>query len=323
MNRKEIIQRLEKAGIPFSKKSNTQKLQRKLEKNQKTVGVKAFRLLDNDKLVTGGIGGSEYTEFEEGKTYSIDNDEPIKLCKNGFHFYRAKDACFGAELFEEKTVLHKIIAYGEIVSDAEKCAARKIEVCERIELELDNNNNSGYCNSGNRNSGNCNSGNCNSGYRNTGDRNSGDYNSGNNNQGHHNTGHYNSGYRNSGNYNSGYQNTGHCNSGHRNTGNRNSGNRNSGDWNSCNGESGFLNTTESEFIRVFNKPCKREEWEKASIPNFFYFDLQENMTYKENWQMAWDKAEEEEKRLIEKLPNFDWKVFTELTGIEKPKDWDR
>jgi hypothetical protein len=169
------------------------------------------------------------------------------------------------------------------------------------------NTNSGYRNSGDCNSGDCNSGDCNSGDWNSGDRNSGDW-----------------------------------NLGDRNSGTWNSGDRNSGSWNSCDKETGYFNSIQSDTIRIFNKPCKIEDWENAETPNFIYFNLTEWInecdmtdeekennpsyttkqgylkayTYKEAWASAWEKATKEDKQLLYDLPNFNSEVFKEITGID-------
>jgi hypothetical protein len=188
-----------------------------------------------------------------------------------------------------------------------------------------------------RNSGNSNSGNSNSGHRNSGHWNSGNWNSG-----HWNSGNWNSGHWNSGNSNSGNSNSGNRNSGHSNSGNSNSGNSNSGDWNSGNWNSGCFNTKTPDTILVFNKPCKREKWDNAQKPSFLYFQLNvwvdfRNMTedekkadvlaemrggylkrmdYKEAFQLAYSKASDEDKALLLKLPNFNKKLFYEISGIK-------
>ena len=167
MNRKELIQKLKDLNISFSVKDSSKRLQSKLDKIE-TVAIKAFTLLDSGTLQTGGVGGSKKTLFEVGKTYTLDNKKPLELCANGLHFYKTRDACFGYGLFGYNTVFHRIIVYGEVISDTEKCVARKLKVCERVELELDDKSNSGDYNSGDYNSGNYNSGNRNSGYRNSG-----------------------------------------------------------------------------------------------------------------------------------------------------------
>ena len=210
--------------------------------------------------------------------------------------------------------------------------------------------NSGYMNSGYRNSGDMNSGNMNSGYMNSGYRNSGDMNSGNMNSGYWNSGDRNSGNMNSGNMNSGYwnsgdRNSGNMNSGYRNSGDMNSGDMNSGYWNSCNFSTGFFNTKTPQTIMVFNKPCKGKRWENATKPNFLHFDLTEwineadmseqnkidhpefycqkgylrTYDYKEAFKRSWDNRRKGDQELLEKLPNFNWPIFTRISGIKKPK----
>ncbi len=341
---------------PTVKKTNT----------KETRGIKAFKLVDG-QLMTGGIGGSIQTVFEPGKTYTLAGEPD--LCANGYHFYAWGNGCFGVELFGKDTVCHEIIAYGEVISDTEKCVCLKIKIGDRACLKLDGNRNSGnwnsgYSNSGNRNSGNSNSGNWNSGNSNSGNRNSGHSNSGHSNSGYSNSGYSNSGNSNSGDSNSGYSNSGDSNSGYSNSGNRNSGNSNSGNWNSgnrnsgdsnsgdrnsgyrnsgdsnsghsnsgysnsgdsnsgnwnsANFESGCFNSKTSPTIRVFNKKISRKKWDKAIKPSFLFFEQLENETYKEAFQRSWNDTTNEDRELVEKLPNFNWDVFTEISGIENPK----
>jgi hypothetical protein len=131
-------------------------------------------------------------------------------------------------------------------------------------------------------------------------------------------------------------NAGWGNSGDRNSGFRNSGHWNGGDWNS-----GFFNSDEPSEIRVFNKPCNKSEWDKASKPDFIYFNFNrwidssdmteqekvehpehevaggylKTLSYKEAWAEAWAGASDLDKELLVKLPNFDAGVFEEITGI--------
>jgi len=165
------------------------------------------------------------------------------------------------------------------------------------------------------------------GYRNSGNQNSGNWNSGN----------QNSGYRNSGDWNSG-----NWNSGYRNSGDLNSGNWNSGNWNSGNWNSGCLNTITPDELLIFNKLCKRDEWDKAYKPRFMFFDVtywvnKSYMSdadkiadphfhirggqlrcrgYKEAWKHAWDNADPVDRLRIKELPNFDADVFFEISGID-------
>ena len=215
-------------------------------------------------------------------------------------------------------------------------------------------NNSGNRNSGDVNSGNRNSGDWNSGYRNSGYRNSGDWNSGYGNSGDWNSGDGNSGYG-----NSGYRNSGDGNSGDGNSGNRNSGNRNSGDWNSGYGNSGNRNSgygnstnresgifnSEQGTIRMFNKPTNKK-WDEIDHPNFDKFYLnkwisEDEMTdeekvadkmfyvrqgylktfsWEEAWKNFWRDTDEENRQKFLALPNFDAKIFKDITGIDVQKD---
>ena len=136
-------------------------------------------------------------------------------------------------------------------------------------------------NTGDYNTGYCNTGDCNTGNRNTGDYNTGDYNTGD--------------------YNTGYCNTGYCNTGNRNT----------GDWNGKGGnyQTGCFNTKEPEYFELFNKPIARDKYEKINFPPWLFFNT--------NWKDAFKKASKEEIQKTIELPNFDYKIFREITGITK------
>jgi hypothetical protein len=108
------------------------------------------------------------------------------------------------------------------------------------------------------------------------------------------------------------------NSGDRNSGNRNSGNRNSGDWNSTNYETGCFNSIQAKTIRVFNKDYSVEEWNNTAKPSFLRFDLIKDKTYKESFISSFEKINNKnEIKLLLKLPNFDYKVFEQISGITK------
>lgn len=179
--------------------------------------------------------------------------------------------------------------------------------------------NSGDYNSGDYNSGNCNSGDFNSGNRNSGNRNSGDRNSGDFNSGDFNSGYRNSGDYNSGNYNSGYRNSGYYNSGYYN--------------------SGYFNTDEPK-MRFFNKDST-VTYSEFSKGKMVYPDLKvcswvnvddlpqdeqtteakqlggilKELSYKEAWAEYWNRASEADKEWFQNLPNFDAKIFEDITGI--------
>ena len=130
------------------------------------------------------------------------------------------------------------------------------------------------------------------------------------------------------------------NTGIENTGDWNSGDRNSGYGNSTNRESGIFNSTEGT-IRMFNKPTDKK-WEEIDHPHFNEFYLTKwieekymtdeekkndpqfyvrqgylkSFTYKEAWANFWRDTDEANRKKFLALPNFDAKVFKEITGID-------
>ena len=136
-------------------------------------------------------------------------------------------------------------------------------------------------------------------------------------------------------------NSGSCNSGSCNSGSCNSGDRNSGSWNSGSWNSGFFNSDEPN-IRMFNKDTNLKRGD-INIPSWCYFSLTvwvshdtateeekekykreietfggylKTLEYKEAWKLAWSKASKEEHKQLLKLPNWNNKVFIEITGID-------
>ena len=201
------------------------------------------------------------------------------------------------------------------------------------------NRNIANCNTGNRNIGNYNTGDCNTGNRNTGALNYGIWNSGN-----HNTGNCNTGDRNIGNYNTGDNNTGNMNTGNYNTGNRNTGAWNSGDMNT-----GLFNTKRGP-IRMFNKKVSMEKFRNIKLPDFLYFDLvvwvprskaskeeksqhakeiktlggfNKELSYKEAFRLAWDNASKEEHKELLNLPNWNNKIFKQISGIDAESEIEK
>ena len=228
---------------------------------------------------------------------------------------------------------------------------REIPWDELLDIVNEGKSCTGHHNTGNYNSGNYNSGNRNSGYGNTGDYNTGNYNAG-----YHNTGDYNTGYGNTdlcntGNYNIGSCNTGNRNIGYGNTGNGNIGDYNSGNWNITSFSSGAFNTEDQKII-LFNKPSQwtHEEWANSDAKHLLdkmpinkmprstvEWVFAENMTDeekekyptykttdgylkisdgKECCQIWWDNLLDEQKEIIKSIPNFDAKIFKQITGIK-------
>ena len=159
------------------------------------------------------------------------------------------------------------------------------------------------------------------------------------NTGHSNTGNYNTGNRNAGDYNTGNYNAGSCNAGDCNTGDCNAGNYNAGNYNVGDCNTGFFNTDEPT-MRLFNKDSglkrsqinvpfielKLTEWisekdmsdeQKKNDPEFrVRGGMLLTRTYKEAWALAWKEMKEETRKELLSLPNFDAKIFEEITGID-------
>ena len=268
-------------------------------------------------------------KFEVGKTYTKDiPKEELECCTDTvFHFCRELSAIEKESNYKlSESRLYEVFA-GDYVRSGDKYGTNSLTILREIEgeekLELINSGswNSGSCNSGDRNSGSWNSGSCNSGSWNSGSCNSGSWNSGS-----WNSGSCNSGDRNSGSWNSGSCNSGSCNS---------------GSWNSGSCNSGFFNSDEPN-IRMFNKDTNLKRGD-INIPSWCYFSLTvwvshdtateeekekykreietfggylKTLEYKEAWKLAWSKASKEEHKQLLKLPNWNNKVFIEITGID-------
>lgn len=276
-------------------------------------------------------------QYSVGKTF--EEDMTPSCCNRGFHFCTELKDCFNYYCFDPLNKVAEIEALGEIDTEAtgKKHCTNKIKIVREISweevLKMINvgKANTGFGNTGNYNSGNYNNGNYNSGTHNTGKNNSG---------------HYNSGINNTGDYNAGDCNSGNCNDGSRNSGNCNDGDCNSGDWNKTNFSSGCFNTEESKIL-MFNKPSDWtiEDWRcskaKELLNTISYNALQwvysDKMTEEEKEQhpkykttggylkkrnksecnqLWWDNLSDCNKNVIKSLPNFDAKIFKEITGID-------
>ena len=227
-------------------------------------------------------------QFEIGKEYKIDSDE-LELCTDTvFHYCKSMQ---NVHYFYNVNVSRfcEIEVLGEEVTDGEKCGSNHIRIVREITgEELDEL--VGRVNG--------------------------------------NTGIFNNGCWNSGNYNSGDCNSGRCNSG----------NWNSGDFNSCENSNGVFCDEEDMNIRIFNKPSgmslrefRNSEYAKAlaSVP-FRLIEVVEDETkiegyyikkhlYKEACANWWNKLSDEAKETIKSIPNFDEKIFENITGIKVEK----
>ena len=300
-------------------------------------GIKGYKVFNSDWTCRG-------FQFEVGKTFKHKGE--ILLCGSGFHFCKKASDCFNYYTFDSKNKVAEIVAFDLVKTEGDKSVTNKIQIVREISwhelLDLVNSgeNCTGFLNSGDSNTGNHNSGNFNSGYYNGGNYNSGNYNSSNYNSGECNTGGYNSGH-----YNSGWSNSGDYNSGWSNSGNFNRGNHNSGDFNSGNHNNGWFSTItpkltifekETSFsreeildikgIKILNKKCKNTLWvceenmtneEKEKYPSYKttggYLKI---ISHKEAYKIMWEKLSQREKNEIQRIPNFDAKIFQEITGID-------
>ena len=285
--------------------------------------MKGFKVFNPDWTCRG-------FQFEVGKVY--EEDVKPMVCDRGFHFCEKAADCFDYYSFDSKNKVAEVEALGAIDSDGKKSCTDKIHIIRELTWHevLD------LVNMGKDCTGLCNSGDWNSGNRNSGDWNSGDWNSGD----------WNSGDCNSGDCNSGDCNSGDWNSGDCNSGDCNRGDWNSGDWNKTCFSNGCFNT-ESPKIFLFNKPSDwtYQDWLNSDaryilncIPsNVLEWIWSDDMTDEEKTahpehqvtggflkhieketgrQMWWDGLSDKEKEIVLNLPNFDKKIFKEITGIE-------
>ena len=129
-------------------------------------------------------------------------------------------------------------------------------------------------------------------------------------------------------------NAGIFNSGNFNSGNFNSGYRNSGDWNSCDGSDGVFCNEPDRNIRIFNQPSgmslqnfRESLYCKALLSKplvLAWWDEKTNTlksrSYKEACAIWWDSLTDENKEIIQQIPNFDADVFFDITGIRVGED---
>ena len=292
-----------------------------MKKVTKKNAIKAYKVFDSN------FKCRDY-QFEVGKEYKHDGN--IEICHSGFHSCLIPNNCFDYYSFNPDNKVAEVLIWGEIDKeedgDSKRCSShikivREITWQEMLLLVNTGINNTGRGNIGDRN---------------IGDSNTGDSNTGNSNTGNGNTGN---------------GNTGDGNTGDGNTGYRNTGDGNTGNWNACNLETGHFNSEQSNTIRVFNKPCDIDLWDECSKPDMIFFNQSfwiypddmspeekttfpnykttngylKVLSYKDAFRKSWNTAKaksnwESEYNLLINLPNFDAKVFEEISGIDVIKD---
>ena len=316
------------------------KTERVLKKN----AIRAYKAFNSDLTCKG-------FQYEVGKEYH--HKGKLEMCNSGFHACPKLTDCFKYYRFStQETRVAEVLVWGKVeYKDGVKYEDAGVKLCAsniKIVRELSwhevtalcntSASNSGFGNNGDWNSGSWNSGSWNSGNHNTGNHNTGDWNSGSRNIGHCNIGHGNSG-----DYNTGYGNSGDFNSGNHNSGDCNSGDFNTGNWNA-----GIFNTGDCEYAFAFNQLVKKQDLEcLPSIP-FLRFNLVEwipekhmlpeekkqhpeyvttggylkEYAYKEAFRKSFEEARRkpdwpEQLGRLKALPNFDVKVFEEISGIKE------
>jgi len=118
--------------------------------------IEGYKIFNNDMTCRG-------FQFKIGMN-ELGNDDPLVLCKNGFHFCKYPS---GVWVYYDAGRVFKVRAYGVLDSPIEpgadcKMVCRKLEVLEEVVIGGDGN--TGNWNTGNWNTGNGNCGNRNSGY---------------------------------------------------------------------------------------------------------------------------------------------------------------
>ena len=248
--------------------------------------VKGYKVFNPDWTCSPNGNIKQYTcpgKFEEDIT-------PVR-CGHGMYFCRKASDCFNYYNFDLKNKVAEVIAYGDIVEEGDKCCTNKLEIVREIPwLELLDIVNTGK---------GC---------------------------------------------------TGLENTGNRNAGDRNTGDRNTGDWNTSSFNTGCFNTEEQK-IMLFNKPSNMtyREWINSDaryLLNQIPKDVVEwvheedmtdeekvaNPTYEttggylkvldesECGQLWWNSLSDDEKKIIEDIPNFDVEIFEQCTGIKVVKE---
>ena len=307
--------------------------------------IKGYKVFNSDWTCRG-------FQYKVGETFVHNGN--IEMCGAGFHFCQKATDCFNYYEFYCNNKVAEVEAIGLVETRGDKSVTDKIIIVREITwLELltivntGNWNtgvrNTGDYNTGSRNTGDYNTGDCNTGDCNTGSCNTGNWNTGSWNTGSWNTGERNTGNWNTGDYNTGDYNTGNYNTGDYNTGNYNTGNWNTGEWNSTNYSSGFFNSIELP-IYIFNQPinvlrnefkCTGLEVLKWNFENSWWI-YENNMTeeekikyptykttggylktvdFKTACKMMWDNLNDDDKKEVKKIPNFNAEIFEEITGI--------
>ena len=230
-------------------------------------------------------------QFEIGKEYKIEHDgKPLKLCSDTvFHYCDNLQQVHGHYSCNEKKLnrFFEIDVLGEEVTDGNKCGSDHIKIVREI----------------------------------------------------------------TGNELAAMKGMVNGNTGLFNTGDSNTGDRNTGYGNTIDGSNGVFCTEPDMNIRIFNRPSEMslrdfyrsryyealcsapflltewipytEEEKKADPKKEMIGGYLKEYTMKEAWENWWRKMSEEAKKIVQDIPNFDAKIFKEITGIEVNNDTEK
>ena len=91
------------------------------------------KVLTNTKAKTKTIpllGHNDYP-FEIGNTYELDRNDPLVMCKSGFHFCQIADDCNRHYPLDKFSRYAEVEAY-DVIHDTNKSVARKIHIVKEI-----------------------------------------------------------------------------------------------------------------------------------------------------------------------------------------------
>ena len=68
---------------------------------------------------------------------------------------------------------------------------------------------------------------------------------------------------------------------------------------------------------MFDKEILKVDYDKIVFPSYFYFELDAKLGYQKSWVNSFKNASKDEVKATIGLPNFDFDVFEQVTGISK------
>ena len=79
-----------------------------------------------------------------------------------------------------------------------------------------------------------------------------------------------------------------------------------------------MNTENPKMVYLFDKEISFDDYQKICFPDWFYFEiLNDDKNLHKSWLKSFKNSVKDDLKKTVCLPNFDYKVFEELTGISK------